>query len=168
MSKTFAVLDDVLIERVFQPLSDLIWYRLGISKSAPACVCIDVASLAWIVSRARGLSDAVIGWNAGAAFLDLALLMLGLAALISLRALFRRAVTRKMANPLRQAMLPHRAVVLLMLASRLTQSPTFGLTDTADLAMLVSAASALYLGACVERPPVRRQPHALVAAQAPG
>jgi hypothetical protein len=157
MRKTFAALDDVLIERVFQPVSDLVSNQTGLSKAATACICIDIASLSWIFSRARGLSGAITAWDPLTTSLDLALLLLGLVALISLRSLFRRAATRKQANPLRQAMQPHRAIILLMLATRLTQLPAFDLTDAADLAMLLCASSALYLGACVERPPVRRR-----------
>jgi hypothetical protein len=65
-------------------------------------------------------------------------------------------------------MQPHRAIVLLMLASRVTQLPNFDLTDAADLAMLLCTASALYLGACVERPPVRRQQNSLMPAPVSG
>jgi len=155
MRKTFAPLDDVLIERLFQPVSDLISYRIGVNRTVTACFCIDIACLAWIVSRVRELSGAVITWNAGAAFLDLALLLLGLVALVSLRMLFRRAGGLQ-ANPLRQAMQPHRAIVLLMLVSGLVQLHTPTLAGAADLAMLTCAASALYLGACAERPPIRR------------
>jgi hypothetical protein len=168
MRKTFAALDDVLIERIFQPISNQISNQLRLSKATAACFCIDTASLAWIVSRTRGLSGAVTAWDAGAAFLDLVLLLLGLAALICLRSLFRRAATGKQANPLRQAMQPHRAIVLLMLATRLTQLQTFSLTDAADLAMLLSASAALYLGACVERPPLCRQQEALIPAPVRG
>jgi hypothetical protein len=168
MRKRFAALDDVLIERVFQPVSDLISNQIGLSKAMTACICIDIASISWIVSRTRGLSSAVTAWDPVATFLDLALLLLGLAALISLRSLFRRAATRKQANPLRLAMQPHRAIVLLMLATRLTQLPTFDLTDAADVAMLLCASSALYLGACVERPPVRRQQDVLIPAPVRG
>jgi hypothetical protein len=155
MRKTFAPLDDMLIERLFQPVSDLISCRFGLNRGTAACFCLDIASLAWIMSRLSGLSDAVSAWDSGTAFLDLALLMLGLIALISLRSLFHR--TRgKQGNPLRRAMQPHRAIVLVMLAARLTQLQSPGLGDAADIAMLVFAASALYLGACTERPPVRR------------
>jgi hypothetical protein len=163
MRKTFAALDDVLIERVFQPMTDRASSQIGLSKTATVRGCIDTASISWIVSRAGGLSDAVTTWNAGAAFLELALLLLGLTALISLRALFRRTATGKQANPLRQAMQPHRAIVLLMLATRLAELPTFGLTDAADVAMLLCASLALYLGACVERPPVRRRQVILIS-----
>lgn len=155
MRKTFGPLDDVLIERLFQPVSDLMSYRIGVNRTATACFCIDSASLAWIVSRVRELSDAVGAWNAVAAFLDLALLLLGLIALVSLRMLFRRAGGLPV-NPLRQAMQPHRAIVLLMLASGLAQLHTLTMAGAADLAMLMCATSALYLGACAERPPVRR------------
>jgi hypothetical protein len=155
MRKTFAPLDDVLIERLFQPVSDLITYRIGINRTATACFCTDVACLAWIVSRVRELSNAVGAWNAGAAFLDLTLLLLGLVALVSLRMLFRRAGGLQ-ANPLRQGMQPHRAIVLVMLASGLVQLHTPIMAGAADLAMLMCATSALYLGACAERPPMRR------------
>lgn len=155
MRKTFATLDDVLIEWLFQPASDVIAHRIGIGRAGAACFCVDIASLSWITSRAGGLSDAVVAWDAGTAFLDLVLLLLGLAALTSLRTLFRRA-GRKQGNPLRPAMRPHRAVVLLMLAARLLQLQAPDLACAADIAMLVFATSALYLGACTERPPVRR------------
>jgi hypothetical protein len=128
-----------------------------------ACFCVDLASLGWIASRAGSLSDAVAEWNAGGALLDCAVFLLGLAALISLRTLFRRA-GGKQGNPLRPAMQPHRAVVLLLLVTGLLQLHAPGLAEAAYLAMLVFAASALYLGACSERPPVRRTWAALVPA----
>jgi hypothetical protein len=154
MRKTFAALDDALIERVFQPVSDSITHQTGLTRTWTACFCLDIASFGWIVARAGGLSGAVVAWDTGTALLDLVLLLLGLTALVSLRTLFRRAAARK-ANPLRLAMQPHRAVVLLMLASRLMQWQMPALADLADLAMLLSAVAALYLGACAERPPIR-------------
>jgi hypothetical protein len=162
MRKTFAPLDDVLIERLFQPMVDLVVQRIGFCRSAVACLCLDLAALSWIVSRAGGLSNAVAGWDAVGAFFDLAFLLLGLAALISLRTLFRKA-RGNLGNPLRAAMRPHRAIVLLMLASQLIQPQAPGMTDVADIAMLAFAAAALYLGACTERPPVRRSWTALAA-----
>jgi hypothetical protein len=163
MRKTFAPLDDVLIEWLFQPLADLIWRRTGLGRAAAACFCLDVTSLSWIVSRSAGMSDAVAAWDAATAFLDLAVLLLGLVALISLRGLFRHAGLQQ-GNPLRPAMRPHRAIVLLMLGARLMQLPALDLTGAADVAMLAFAASGLYLGACSERPPVRRSWAALIAA----
>jgi hypothetical protein len=163
MRKTFAPLDDVLIEQLFQPISDLMTHRLGASRAMAACFCIDVASLAWIVSRARGLSESVATWNASAAFMDVSFLLLGLIALMALRALFRRAAG-KPANPLRLVMRPHRAIVLLMLVAQLMLHQAPDLADVANIAMLVFATSALYLGACAERPPIRRVSAGLVPA----
>jgi hypothetical protein len=164
MRKTFAPLDDVLIERLFQPFADMLTGHTGISRATTSCLCIDIASLAWIVSRAGGLSGAVTAWDCGDAFVDLMLLLLGLVALISLRALFRRTAPKKQANPLRLAMQPHRAIVLLMLASRLAQLHAPDLPSVADVVMLMCATSALYLGACAERPPLRRQRASLAPA----
>ncbi len=155
MRKTFASIDDTLIERLFQPVTDLLANRLGLGRANAACVCIDAASLSWIVSRARGLSDDAASWHVATSLFEVSILLLGLVALLSLRTLFRRTGTRQ-ANPLRQAMRPHRAVVLLMLAARSVQLQAPCLTDLADLAMLVCAAFALYLSACAERPPLRR------------
>ena len=155
MRKTFAPVDDVLIERLFQPALDTITNRIGFDRGRAACFCLDIASVSWIVSRARGLSDAVVAWDASNAGAGFALLVLGLAALTSLRVLFRRAGSSG-GNPLRMTMQPHRATVLLMLIVRLVQLQAPGLADAADLVMLVCAGSALYLGACAERPPIRR------------
>jgi hypothetical protein len=152
--RKFAPLDDLLIERLFQPLSDLILDRTGFNRTAVACFCTDAGSMAWVASRAPGLSDAVAAWDAAAAFLDLSLLLLGLAALISLRTVFRRAAA-KQANPLRRGMRGHRGIVLVMLLARLAEPHAFGLAYWADVVMLLFAASALYVGAC-ERPPIRR------------
>ncbi len=166
MRKSFASLDDVLIERVFQPVSDLVTHRLGHSRAAAAVFCVDVATLGWILSRVHGLSDAVIGWDVGLSALNFAVLLIGLTGLIALRRLFRRATTKAAGNPLRLTMRPHRGIILLMLVARLVELQVADLTDWADLAMLVFAAAALYLGACAERPPVRRSAGALVGASA--
>jgi len=162
MRKTFSSLDSVLIERLFQPLLDLITDYGGVSRAAAACFCADIASLAWIVSRGQSLSNAVTEWNASGAFIGFVLLLLGLTALTSLRTMFRRAGATA-GNPLRTAMQPHRAIVLLMLVARLVQPETFAVADVADLAMLTFAATALYLGACAQRPPVRRRSTAFAA-----
>ena len=82
MRTTFATVDDGLIERCFQPISDLIVSRAGLSRTGVACFSIDIAALSWIVSRAGGLSDAGAAWNILAAMPDLAYLLLGLVAMI--------------------------------------------------------------------------------------
>lgn len=163
MRNAFASFDDVLIERLFQPASDALTNWVGCGRGAAACCCLDLASLAWIVSRAQGLSNAVRVWNASSSFLSLAVLLLGLLALISLRTLFRRAGGQP-GNPLRKVMQPHRAVLLVMLVARFVLFRAPGLANAAELVMLVFAAFALYLGACAERPPARRRWAALVSA----
>jgi hypothetical protein len=155
MRKTFTRLDDALIDHMFQPASDVISNWIGVSRGQAACFCIDLASLSWIISSASGLSDAVAAWNPVGAVTDLTIMLLGLAALTCLRTLFRRT-NGKPGNPLRTAMQPHRAIVLMMLLARLLQLEPAGVVEVADMAMLVFSASALYLAACLERPPVRR------------
>jgi hypothetical protein len=61
-------------------------------------------------------------------------------------------------------MLPHRGVVLALLAARL--SALAGFANVADLAMLGFAACALYLGACTTRPPEQRRARWLAASSA--
>ncbi|WP_428491484.1 hypothetical protein [Rhodopila sp.] len=161
MPTTLATLDDAIIERLFQPAADLVRDRIGVHRETAACFCIDSAALAWIVSRTPGFSEFVTAWNASAAVANLLILLLGLVALVGLRAVFRRATAGR-GNPLRPAMRPHRAGVLLMLAADLLPLHVPGLANTADIAMLVFAASALYLAACSEQSPLRRGWPALV------
>lgn len=162
MQLNFISLDDALIERMFQPVADALSDRLGLERRRAACLCIDVASVGWILSQAKALSDAVMDWQAGTSFARMALLLLGLMALTGLRGLFLRLTGEAKGNPLRPAMRPHRMVVLLMLVARLVGFDVAGLAQVADLAMLGFAAVALYLGACAARPPVRRRRSALV------
>ncbi|HQT75404.1 MAG TPA: hypothetical protein PLD10_00005, partial [Rhodopila sp.] len=143
MRKSFGPVDDLLIERLFQPLADFIAARIGISRGGSACFCIDIASLAWIVSRVPALSVAVVYWQGFAAFRDMVVLLVGLAGLVCLRILFRKAGGHRQGNPLRQAMQPHRAVVLLMLLVRLAPLQAPGLPEVADALMLLFSASAL-------------------------
>jgi hypothetical protein len=155
MQASFARFDNALIECVFQPLANSVTYWIGLDRLCIAVYCLDAASVAWVLSRAGALTKATTQWQAGAASLRVLLLLLGLMALTSLRTLFRRVGTRSGANPLRVTMLPHRCVVLALLAARL---PALGgFSGVADLVMLGFAACALYLGACAARPPVRRR-----------
>jgi hypothetical protein len=102
------------------------------------------------------LSASVLRCEASTALWHTLVLVLGLVALTSLQILFRRMTASRRANPLRAAMLPHRACILLLLAVRLLDLDGAGLPEFADLAMLVCVTTALYLGACAEPPPVRR------------
>jgi len=164
MLTSFARLDSALIERVFQPVVDAMAQRLGLGRLRVAGYFLDVASLAWILSQAGSLSGAAAQWQADTACLRLLLLMLGLAALCSLRTLFQRSGDGRGGNPLRVTMLPHRGVLLALLASRLFALG--GFAAAADLAMLACAVCALYLGACVSRPPLRRASSAAAAGSA--
>ncbi|HUB43766.1 MAG TPA: hypothetical protein VMB73_02165 [Acetobacteraceae bacterium] len=151
MLRCFACFDSALIERVFQPAADAIAYRLGLDRLRAAGFCLDGASIAWILSQAGSLSDAVTQWQACNAFLGVVLLMLGLLALCSLRVAFRRVTRAKGMNPLRVMMLPHRGVVLVLLFTRLLAVDDFA--NAADFAALLFAVCALYLGACTSPPP---------------
>ena len=157
----FAALDDNLIDRMFQPLADRIAGRLGIGRFRAATLCIDGAALAWLLSQAGALAEAVSGGGAAACWMPALTLLLGLVALTSLRTLFQRASGgRTTANPLRQAMRLHRAAVLLLLLARLARLG-YGVSfaDAADLAMLVAATASLYFGACSGAPPMARRRH---------
>ncbi|HUN43029.1 MAG TPA: hypothetical protein VMU81_22280 [Acetobacteraceae bacterium] len=151
MLRRFACFDSALIERVFQPAADAVAYRLGLDRLRIAGFCLDGASIAWILSQAGSLSDAVIRWQAGTAFLRLVLLLLGLLALCSLRVAFQRVTRAKGMNPLRIMMLPHRGVLLALMATRLLLISSFA--GAADLTALSFALCALYLGACASPPP---------------
>jgi len=148
--------DELLIERVFQPLSHVLAARFGVARSSAAAFFVDIAALGWIVARGPGLARDVMAWHAATATLHLLLLLLGLTALTVLGSLFQRHAGLRHANPLRQTMRPHRAVLLILLLVRLAQFQEPALTECADLAMLAAAVVAVYLGACAERPPVRR------------
>jgi len=146
----FAYFDTALIEQVFQPAADTIAHRLGLDRLRLAGFCLDAASIAWILSQAGSLSAAVTHWQASTAFLRVLLLMLGLLALCSLRVALQRAGAAKGLNPLRVAMLPHRGVLLALLAWRLVTLGSFA--NAADLAAMLAALCALYLGACATPP----------------
>jgi hypothetical protein len=164
MQHTFVRLDDALIERLFQPLADILSLRMALDRLRVAGLFLDAASIAWILSQAGSLTSAVTQWQAGTASLRAVLLLLGLVALISLRVAFRRVGTRSGANPLRRVMLPHRGMVVALLVARLVGLT--GFAGAADLVMLGCAACALYLGACVSRPTVVRRSRWLATAGA--
>jgi hypothetical protein len=155
MQVSFARFDNALIECVFQPFADSVNCWSGLDRLCIAGYCLDAASVAWVLSRAGALTRAMTQMQAGTASLRVLLLLLGLMALTSLRTVFRRVGARGGANPLRVTMLPHRCVVLALLAARLLTLG--GFAGEADLAMLGFAACALYLGACVAGPPARRR-----------
>lgn len=161
MRAIFHRFDAALIDHLFQPLSDSLSYWIGLDRRRMAGLCLDGAAVAWILAQAGALSRAVTQWQPGVALPRLLLLLLGLVALSSLRAAFRRVGSGSGANPLRLAMQPHRGVALALLALRL--SALTGFASVADGAMLVFAVCALYLGACAS-PPARRRARQAAAA----
>jgi hypothetical protein len=164
MHASFARFDNALIERVFQPLADSITRQIGLDRLRLAGWCLDAASIAWILSRAGALTQAMTQWDAPSGLFGLLLLLLGLVALTSLRTAFDRVRVRHGVNPLRSAMLPHRGIVLALLAARL---PTLaGFAGIADLTMLAFATCALYFGACAARPPAQRRSQPLAVSGA--
>jgi hypothetical protein len=154
MRLTFASVDELLIEQVFQPVCDLLAGRFGVARSSAAGFCLDLASLGWIAARAPRLSSDVVNWDTGPAMMHAVILLAGLTALTALRALFRRQVGCRQGNPLRHIMRPHRAILLVLLLVRMAQTRGPGIAGFADIAMMIAAIAALYLGACAERPPV--------------
>jgi hypothetical protein len=162
--KSFAEVDDLLLERVFQPVADFLAGHAGWGCRAVAGFCVDVAAVAWIAARAPALGGTAALREPGAFAMAAALLGLGLVALVSLRVLFRRVARGRHGNPLRAVMQPHRAVALLLLLVRVAQVRMPQLADVADVVMLLFSVGALYLGACAEPPPVPRGGKLLAAA----
>jgi hypothetical protein len=157
MRKVFVKFDGFLIERLFQPLCNVLADRFGIARFIAAGFCLDLSSLGWIVSRAPGLGRDVQAWDATPAAEHLILLLLGLTALTGLRTVFRRQAGQRKANPLREVMRPHRGILLLLFVAQMTHIEPVGISQAASGVMLVAALLGLYLGACAERPPVRRR-----------
>jgi hypothetical protein len=156
MQRYFISIDDFMFDRVFQPAADALQNRTGLDRRRAACFCVDAALVAWVLSQAGALSETALAWHAGSATWHLTVLLLGLTALSGLRTVFRRPPGAG-ANPLRASMRPHRGIILLMLVGRLVQPDTAALAGLADVAMLLCATAALYLGACAARPPVQRR-----------
>ncbi len=84
MQVSFARFDDALMERLFQPVADLVTYRTCLDRLHIAGFCLDAAAVAWILSQAGALTLAVTQWEVGAALPRMLLLVLGLVALTSL------------------------------------------------------------------------------------
>lgn len=155
MRKFFAPFDDALLDRLFQPLAGALRHRYGLRRDGMAGFCVSAATICWTVARSAGLSEAIAADDMATVATSSAILLLGLGALVSFHCLSRRAPTAA-ANPLRSTMLPHRAIVLLLLVTRLIPPVGPAVHDVADTAMLLFAAAALYLSACSDPPPVRR------------
>jgi len=165
MKEGFARVDDALIDRVFQPLVDWIGDNTAFNGCRVARACIDLAALAWILSQTGNVARSVEAGNLRLEIFQFALIVVGLKAILVLRTLFQRMDGTRAArmggaeNPLRAGMQVHRAVCLLWLIGLLVKtgaSPT-GLESLALLAIGVFATMGVYVGACSNPPPQRRE-----------
>jgi hypothetical protein len=153
MLRIALLLDDRLIEHVFQPVADTLYQQLRLTRFRAACWGLNAAAIAWVLAQSSPLSNAVMAWQAGQAVMRALLLLLGLTALLGLRSLFQLVAKSRTPNPLRAKMLPHRCLVLLFLTTDLAHLRYTGKLDSAaDIAMLGFAATALYLAACASPP----------------
>ena len=165
MGKDFAWLDDTLIDRLFQPLADWMNHHMAFGPSRAARTAIDLASLSWILAQLGDMSNAVQQHDARTCvFLGLAV-VLGLFAFTILRNVFQRADSgsgsdgQAQANPLRPGMQVHRVVCLVWmigLAAKTIMEPA-DFTALALLAVGVFGTAAVYIGACSNTPPMRRE-----------
>ena len=164
MHERIASLDDALIDRICQPAVD----RLAAADRSVDCFwlarrCNDAAALAWILSQAGGVAGAFARGNVALAGAQGALVVIGLAALTTLRRVFDgtqrpRSSAGACANPLRPAMFPHRLGCLLWLSAQVlgTISSPIGWSAILTIAVGLMTTASLYVGAC-STPPPRRQ-----------
>jgi hypothetical protein len=156
MLRNFASVDGALIDKVCQPFIDWIDQRVAIDCFQVARICIDLSALAWIVSQAPA---AVASDGAAPLGIQFALIVLGLGAIMILRATFQRAGGGRQPNPLRAAMYTHRLGCMFWLAGLVVKTATvpMGLASLALFAVGGFATIALYVGACSNPPPKRRE-----------
>lgn len=162
MSVHFARIDDALIDRLFQPLADLLDRHMAFGTNRAARTGIDLASLAWVLAEAGGAAHALAAHGLPAAMARGLVMLLGLSAFTILRNVFHGTRRRLAANPLRPGMQPHRAICLAWMAV-LAVKTLLVPADFAALALLavgVFATAAVYIGACTNPPPARREARA--------
>ena len=154
--------DDVLIDKVCQPLVDWIDQAAELDCFKVARVCTDLSALAWILSQASVTAAAVGTGNLGFEFFQCALILLGLGSIIVLRTIFERVGGSRggsQANPLRASMFTHRVMCLLWLIGMLikTAMTPVGFEPLALFAVGAFATLGVYAGACSNRPPKRHE-----------
>jgi hypothetical protein len=152
--------DDALIDRVCQPVVDSLAAAMSADCFRLARSCNDAAALAWILSQASRVSDALATGNVALAGAQGALIIIGLTALTTLRRVFdgkqgSRSSAGARANPLRPAMFPHRLGCLLWLGAQLlsTISKPSGFAEILVLAVGLMTTASVYVGACSSPPP---------------
>jgi len=165
MKERFTQMDDVLIDRLFQPLADWMHHHLALGTNRAARSAIDLATLAWISAQAAAAARAFGSHDIASSVIGGAVMVAGLWAFSILRNVFQRkdgeasARVRVEANPLRPGMQLHRAACLfwmIALAVKTIAAPAdFG--SLALLAVGAFATAAVYIGACTNNPPARRE-----------
>lgn len=164
MRESFTRMDDVLIDRLFQPLADWLDRYWALGPQRAARVCLDLASLAWICAEAGALATALSVHDVGMAAARGLLVVLGLAALTILRGVFTkkdsaaRAQTAAAANPLRPGMQTHRVLCLVWIAGLAVKAVAApdGFEPLGLLGVALFATAAIYIGACTTPPPAWR------------
>ena len=154
--------DGILIDRMCQPVIDWVNGHLTVNCFKAARVLVDLSAFAWILSQASGLAAAAGAKTLENTLVQFALVVVGLSAIIVLRGVFDRAGTMAsggQGNPLRAAMYSHRLTCLLWLVALLikTSATPLGLESLALLGVGGFATAAVYMGACSNRPPARRE-----------
>jgi hypothetical protein len=163
MQERIARLDDALIDHVCQPIVDRLSTAMTVDCFRLARLCNDAASFAWLLSQASRVSDALATNNVSLAGAQGALMIIGLAALATLRRVFdgkqgSRSSTGARANPLRAAMFLHRLSCLVWVGAQLlgTVPGPAAFADILTICVGLMTTASVYVGACSTPPPVRR------------
>src|SRR4051794_8874345 len=132
MRQQFALLDDTLIDAVFQPWADRLAERWKLGTFRLARLFLDIAAVALILSQAAHVPGTAAYDDSLPYLYPMLVLGPGLAAMSILRNEFRRTekkATRKghTANPLRLGMHWHRIVCFFWLMVLLLQTADAGL-----------------------------------------
>lgn len=164
MQERIARLDDALIDHVFQPIVNTLAARTAVDCFYLARLCNDAAALAWILSQLGCMSDALASGNMAFIGAEGTLIIIGLAALTTLRRVFDgrhgpRSSTGGRGNPLRPAMFLHRLCCLLGLGVQLFSNLTrpSGVAEALIIAVSLMTTASVYIGACSSPPPERRR-----------
>jgi hypothetical protein len=159
MSERFRRVDNALIDHVFEPLANWIGQRSTFGAFRLARLCIDAAALSWIVCQLAPAAGAVGSGNLPIRVARFGLVVLGFMALSILRRVFERIEgAGGRANPLREGMHVHRVACLFWILGLLVKTAGDP-PSTNSLALIAVGAfvtAAVYIGACSNPPPKRR------------
>jgi hypothetical protein len=164
MKQQFALLDDTLIDGLFQPWADRIAERWRLNSFQLARLFLDVAAVSLILSQAAHVPGTAALDHSLPYLYSVLVLVPGLAAMTILRTEFRRTESKAgtyrsaAANPLRLGMHWHRIVCffwLLVLLLQISETPP-RLEGAALLAVGLFGTLSVYFAACFARPPKPR------------